>query len=66
LAHALRDGERPLIWGLPAAVYCCCMPRVAAAPGREHDTADHDGREERAPERRLEQKATTAEDCQIH
>ena len=25
VAHALRDGEGPLIWGLPAAVYPCML-----------------------------------------
>jgi hypothetical protein len=56
MAHALRDGEGPLRWGLPAAAYFCVLRRgrrgtlprrsgcvLAADPGREFAFVTEEG-----------------------
>ena len=44
VAHALRDGEGPLVWGFPAAIKWCMSQAASGAPCREQDAAEHDGR----------------------
>jgi len=67
LAHALRDGKGPLVWGLPAAIYGYMLrARAGMAPCDEHHGADHGSAKKRAPERRRTQESPSAGRWLVH